>query len=98
MEKLNSQTSISNLENQFLKKDLPVLKIGDNVKVGVKIIEGNKERVQFYQGIIIARKKYNNKYDNNCSKNFTRHWDRKNLFTSLTKNRLDYCSTFSKGS
>jgi len=56
MEKLNSQTSISNLENQFLKKDLPVLKIGDNVKVGVKIIEGNKERVQFYQGIIIARK------------------------------------------
>lgn len=56
MEKLNLQTSISNLENQFLKKDLPVLKIGDNVKVGVKIIEGNKERVQFYEGTIIARK------------------------------------------
>jgi large subunit ribosomal protein L19 len=56
MEKLNLQTSISNLENQFLKKDLPVLKIGDNVKVGVKIIEGDKERVQFYEGTIIARK------------------------------------------
>jgi len=56
MEKLNLQTSISNLENQFLKKDLPVLKIGDNVKVGVKIIEGTKERVQFYEGTIIARK------------------------------------------
>ena len=56
MEKLNLQTSISNLEDQFLKQDLPVLKIGDNVKVGVKIIEGNKERVQFYEGTIIAKK------------------------------------------
>lgn len=35
---------------------MPIIKIGDNVKVGVKIIEGNKERVQFYEGIIIARK------------------------------------------
>ena len=56
MEKLNFQTPVSNLENQFLKKDLPILKIGDNVKVGVKIIEGNKERVQFYEGTIIAKK------------------------------------------
>jgi large subunit ribosomal protein L19 len=56
MEKLNFQTPVSNLENQFLKKDLPILKIGDNVKVGVKIIEGNKERVQYYEGTVIAKK------------------------------------------
>ena len=56
MEKLNLQTSILSVENQFIKKDLPTLKIGDNVKVGVKIIEGNKERVQFYEGTIIAKK------------------------------------------
>jgi large subunit ribosomal protein L19 len=56
MEKLNFQTPVSNLENQFLKIDLPILKIGDNVKVGVKIIEGNKERVQYYEGTIIAKK------------------------------------------
>jgi large subunit ribosomal protein L19 len=56
MEKLNLQTPVLNLENQFLKKDLPVLKIGDNIKVGVKIKEGNKERIQFYEGTIIARK------------------------------------------
>ena len=56
MLKLNSQKIINNLENNFLKKDLPVLKIGDNVKIGVKIIEGNKERVQFYEGTIIAKK------------------------------------------
>ena len=56
MVKLNSQKTIQNVENSFLKKNLPVLKIGDNVKIGVKIIEGNRERVQFYEGTIIAKK------------------------------------------
>jgi large subunit ribosomal protein L19 len=56
MVKLNTQKTINDLETSFLKKDLPVLRIGDNVKLGVKIIEGNKERVQFYEGTIIAKK------------------------------------------
>ncbi len=56
MAKLNPQKTITDVEKTFLKKDLPVLKIGDNVKIGVKIIEGNKERVQFYEGTIIAKK------------------------------------------
>jgi large subunit ribosomal protein L19 len=56
MVKLNSQKTIQSVENKFLKTDLPVLKIGDNVKIGVKIIEGNRERVQFYEGTIIAKK------------------------------------------
>jgi large subunit ribosomal protein L19 len=59
MFKLNPQKAINNLESTFLKKDLPVLRIGDNVKIGVKIIEGNKERVQFYEGVIIAKKNSN---------------------------------------
>ena len=56
MVKLNSQKTIQNVETNFLKEDLPILKIGDNVKIGVKIIEGNRERVQFYEGTIIAKK------------------------------------------
>lgn len=56
MVKLNSQKTIQSIETNFLKKDLPVLKIGDNVKIGVKIIEGDRERVQFYEGTIIAKK------------------------------------------
>ena len=56
MVKLNSQETIKNVEKTFLKKNIPVLKIGDNVKIGVKIIEGNRERVQFYEGTIIAKK------------------------------------------
>jgi len=56
MVNLNTQAIISKIENNFLKKDLPFLRIGDNVKIGVKIIEGNKERVQFYEGTILAKK------------------------------------------
>jgi large subunit ribosomal protein L19 len=56
MFKLDTQNTIKNLESNFIKKDLPTLKIGDSVKIGVKIIEGNKERVQFYEGTIIAKK------------------------------------------
>ena len=56
MSKLNIQQTITNVEKNFLKDNILVVKIGDNVKIGVKIIEGNKERVQFYEGTIIARK------------------------------------------
>jgi large subunit ribosomal protein L19 len=56
MVSLNSTQILTNLQNQFLKPTLPKIKIGDNVKIGVKIIEGNKERVQFYEGTIIAKK------------------------------------------
>ena len=56
MAKLNNQQTIDNLNNSFMKKDLPVIRIGDTLKLGVKIIEGNKERVQFYEGTVIAKK------------------------------------------
>ena len=56
MLKLNTEKTICNIENNFIKKDIPILKIGDNVKIGVKIVEGNKERIQFYEGTIIAKK------------------------------------------
>lgn len=56
MVSLQNPNVITDLQNQFLKTDLPKIQIGDSVKVGVKIIEGNKERVQFYEGTIIARK------------------------------------------
>ena len=56
MIKLNNQQTIDNLHSNFIKNDLPIIQIGDNVRVGVKIIEGNKERVQFYEGTVIAKK------------------------------------------
>jgi large subunit ribosomal protein L19 len=56
MVKLNISQTINKVETSFLKTDLPILKIGDNVKIGVRIIEGSKERIQFYEGTIIAKK------------------------------------------
>ena len=56
MIKLNTQQTIQNIESSFLKQNLPLLRIGDNVKIGVKIIEGDNERVQFYEGTLLAKK------------------------------------------
>ena len=56
MLKLNTQKTINDVENKFIKNDLPLLRIGDSVRIGVNIVEGNKERVQFYEGTIIAKK------------------------------------------
>jgi large subunit ribosomal protein L19 len=55
MVSLNNPQFLISFQNQFLKTNLPKITIGDNIKVGVKIIEGNKERVQFYEGTIIAK-------------------------------------------
>ena len=53
---LDNQKAIDNLHKNFFKSDLPKIQIGDTLKLGVKIIEGNKERVQFYEGTVIAKK------------------------------------------
>ncbi len=47
---------IKEFENEQLKKELPDIYVGDTVKVGVKITEGNKERVQPYEGVVIAKR------------------------------------------
>lgn len=39
-----------------MRTDLPEIEIGDQVKVFVKVIEGNRERLQSYEGIVIAKK------------------------------------------
>ena len=44
---------IKNLESQYTTRELPEMNPGDTVKVFVRIIEGNKERVQAFEGTII---------------------------------------------
>ncbi len=44
------------IEKENLKENVPEFEIGDTVKVYVKIKEGNKERLQGYEGVVIARK------------------------------------------
>ena len=47
---------IKDFEDCQIKKELPAIYVGDTVKVGVKITEGNKERVQPYEGVVIAKR------------------------------------------
>ena len=53
---LSSSNLIKEFESEQLKKQLPEIYVGDTVKVGVRITEGNKERVQPYEGVVIARR------------------------------------------
>ncbi len=45
---------INEIENNQLKTDLPEMKSGDSVKVNVKVSEGNRERIQTFEGVIIS--------------------------------------------
>lgn len=53
---INPTEIIKSVEASHTKKTLPTLFVGDNIKLGVLIREGNKERTQFYEGVIIAQK------------------------------------------
>lgn len=44
------------LEEEHKKKDLPDFRAGDKVQVYVKIVEGNRERIQLFQGDVIRRR------------------------------------------
>ncbi len=44
------------IEEKYIKKNLSQFRIGDTVKVHIKIIEGEKERVQIYAGLVIAKR------------------------------------------
>jgi large subunit ribosomal protein L19 len=54
--KLCAADLIRAFEAEQLKAELPEIYVGDTVKVGVRIREGNKERVQPYEGVVIAKR------------------------------------------
>lgn len=47
---------IDKITAKQIKKDLPEFRVGDTVKVDVKIIEGKRERIQAFEGVVISRK------------------------------------------
>jgi len=51
---MNAREIITSIEAEQLKKDLPTIHVGDTIKVGVLIAEGGKERIQPYEGTVIA--------------------------------------------
>ncbi len=46
---------IDSITNEYLKKDIPDFRIGDTVRVYIKIKEGNRERIQMFEGYVLKR-------------------------------------------
>lgn len=44
------------IEKEYMRTDVPDFRSGDTVRVHVRVTEGNKERIQVYQGVVIARR------------------------------------------
>lgn len=53
---INYKKLIEKIESNQFKIDLPNLEVGDTVRIGVLIQEGNKERIQPYEGTLIAKR------------------------------------------
>ena len=47
------RTTVQSVEQKQLRHDLPGFRVGDTVRVNVKIVEGDKERVQAFEGVVI---------------------------------------------
>jgi large subunit ribosomal protein L19 len=47
---------LKSVENEQLRQDIPYFKPGDTVRLHVKVVEGNKERIQLFEGVVIKRK------------------------------------------
>lgn len=44
------------LEQEQMKKDIPAFRVGDTVKVHLKVVEGGRERIQVFEGVVIRRR------------------------------------------
>lgn len=55
MSKAKGQELVNEITKEYLKKDIPEFAAGDSVKVNVKIIEGDRQRMQLFEGLVIKR-------------------------------------------
>jgi large subunit ribosomal protein L19 len=46
---------INEIEREYLRSDIPAFRPGDTVRVHVKVVEGTRERIQAYEGVVIKR-------------------------------------------
>jgi large subunit ribosomal protein L19 len=51
-----SQQLLAEIEKPYFREEIPDFRVGDTVRVGVKVVEGNRERVQDFEGVVIRRR------------------------------------------
>ena len=54
--KINNTTLLNKVESEYLKENVPNVRVGDTVRLGVEIREGKKTRVQAFEGVVISQK------------------------------------------
>ena len=54
--KIKNTELLNTVESKYLKVDIPNIRIGDTLKLGIEIKEGEKTRVQAYEGVVISKK------------------------------------------
>ncbi len=47
---------IDKINEKQVRKDIPEFRVGDTIRVDAKIIEGNRERIQAFEGVVVARR------------------------------------------
>jgi large subunit ribosomal protein L19 len=52
---MNTHPKIQELEKPLVRSDLPDFRVGDTVRVHYKIVEGDKDRIQVFQGVVLKR-------------------------------------------
>jgi large subunit ribosomal protein L19 len=51
-----SQGILNEVESRQFKSNLPEFRVGDTIRVGVRVVEGNRERTQEFEGVVIRRR------------------------------------------
>jgi large subunit ribosomal protein L19 len=51
---MHATKSVMEIEKKYVRSDIPAFRVGDTVRVHARIIEGEKERIQLYEGVVIA--------------------------------------------
>ncbi len=52
---MNTSPKLVEIESKFLRSDLPDFRVGDTVRIHYRIVEGDKERTQIFQGVVLKR-------------------------------------------
>jgi large subunit ribosomal protein L19 len=47
---------VKSVEQEFIRSDLPEFRAGDTVKVALKVVEGNRERIQQFEGVVLRKR------------------------------------------
>nr|YP_010337524.1 ribosomal protein L19 [Dixoniella grisea]UNJ17109.1 ribosomal protein L19 [Dixoniella grisea] len=53
--RISKESILHYVENTYLKKDFPIIRVGDFIRLKILIQEGNKERIQLSEGVVLAK-------------------------------------------